>query len=343
MTTERLTTAVQLHRANAASINTLRDQIAPDATDAELAYFGQVCARLELDPFAGDMVLIGRWDKRLQRNVHRPQLTIAGRRNIAERTGLYDGMDGPEWCGPRDKHGDLVWREVWDDDDNYPYAARVLVYRKDRAHPANGTCKWSEFSQTDKNEHLLPLWEQMPSHMIAKAAESLALRRGFAQVAAAVAIVGDDDDADVAGPATTEPRLPAASSSVAAGPQSWPEPKADIRAINSLRAKLELLRAADGGAWEDIRGRYKMELGCPALTGDEQKYVTRAHAELLRLMIEHPYADRTVLPSASDPGKGADADGVPDDVYDDLPESEGIDVDPSERYDPTDGTGQPFT
>ena len=296
-------TAIEQYRANVAAIDTLRDQLAPDALDSELQWFGQVSARLGLDPLAGDMVLIGRWDKRLQRNVHRPQLTIAGRRNIAERTGLYDGMDGPEWCGPRDKHGDLVWREVWDDDDNYPYAARVLVYRKDRAHPANGTVKWSEFAQTDKNGDLLPLWKQLPSHMLAKAAESLALRRAFAQVAAAVAIVGDDDDADTdaAGPATP-PHPPAAA---VAGPQSWPEPKADIRAINSLRAKLELLRAADGGAWEDIRGKYKMELGCPALTGDEAKHVTRAHAELLRLMIEHPYAHRTtVLSPASDPGKG---------------------------------------
>ena len=48
---------------------------------------------------------------------------------------------------------------MWDDDDNYPYAARVLVYRKDRAHPANGTVKWVEFAQTDKNGDLLPAVE----------------------------------------------------------------------------------------------------------------------------------------------------------------------------------------
>ena len=182
--------------------------------------------------------------------------------------------------------------------------------------------------------------------MLAKAAESLALRRGFAQVAAAVAIVGDDDDADTAaaGPAAMELRPPAAA---AAGHPPWPEPKADIRAINSLRAKLELLRAADGGAWEDIRGRYKMELGCPALTGDEAKHDTRAHAEHLRLMIEHPYAHRTtVLSPASDPGKGADAgentDEVPADVYDDLPENTPADEDQTYRYDPAGGSGQPF-
>ena len=120
-----------------------------------------------------------------------------------------------------------------------------------------------------------------------------------------------------------ELRPPAAPSSMAAGHPPWPEPKADIRAINSLRAQARSScgppTAAPG---KSIRGKYKMELGCscPA-PATKQKHVTRAHAELLRLMIEHPYADRTVLPSASDPGKGADADGdnVPADVYDSLP------------------------
>jgi RecT family len=159
-------------------IGVLRDQIAPDATDAELAFFAQVCARLQLSPFADQIVLIGRWDSRLGRKVHRHQITVTGRRVLAERSGELQGIDGPEWAGPRVK-GELRWSELWDDDTEPPYVARVFVYRKGWVKPANGTAKWAEFAQTDNKGNLLPLWKKMPSHMLGKVAESMALRRAF--------------------------------------------------------------------------------------------------------------------------------------------------------------------
>jgi hypothetical protein len=120
---------------------------------------------------------------------------------------------GPEWCGPRrDKLAALEWREVWDEDDETPYAARVLVHVLDWDHPANGTVKWSEFAQTDRRGNLTRSWRTMPSHMLGKVAESLALRRGFPEVQQAVAYLGDDDDttlireaSTVAGPAIETP------------------------------------------------------------------------------------------------------------------------------------------
>lgn len=186
------------------ALDVLRDQIAPEATPAELDYFGQVCRRLDLDPFAGQIVLIGRFDKRVGRKVHRHQITVAGRRAIAARTGALRGIEGPVWCGPRED-GQLVWREVWDSDD-FPYAARCLVYVRDWDRPANGTCKWSEFAQEEgsgQDRHVATMWARMPSHMLGKVAESLALRRGFPEVEQAVSTgwPGDAlleaDDADV--------------------------------------------------------------------------------------------------------------------------------------------------
>jgi hypothetical protein len=163
-----------------AAIRVLREQIAPEATDEELAYFAQVCQRLELSPFADHICLIGRYDSRVGRKVHRHQITVAGRRTLAARTGNLRGIDGPVWSGPRDAQGNLNWLEVWDDDNNKPpYCARVLVYVEGWLKPANGTAKWSEFSQTDNKGNLLPLWRKMPSHMLGKVAESLALRRAF--------------------------------------------------------------------------------------------------------------------------------------------------------------------
>lgn len=164
-------------------IEVLREQIAPDATDAELAFFAEVCARLELSPFADQIVLIGRYDKRVGRSVHRHQLTVAGRRTLATRTGKLAGIEGPVWCGPREtRHGgELRWRDVWDSDEP-PYCARVLVHVHGWTAPANGTAKWDEFAQHDSGGKLLPLWRQMPSHMLGKVAESMALRRAFPDV-----------------------------------------------------------------------------------------------------------------------------------------------------------------
>lgn len=159
-------------------IAVLREQIAPDATDGELAYFAQVCARLNLSPFADQIVLIGRWDSRVGAKVHRHQITVAGRRTLAARTGNLVGIEGPVWCGPRVK-GELVWSDVWDDDTEPPYCARVLVHVRDWVTPTNGTAKWSEFVQRNRDGTVTAMWQRMPSHMLGKVAESMALRRAF--------------------------------------------------------------------------------------------------------------------------------------------------------------------
>lgn len=178
---------------------TLRQQFAPQADDAELAYFAQVCRHLEVDPWAGHICLIpfGTGENR----VHRPTLTVAGRRFIAQRTGRLRGIVGPQWCGPRvaTDTGEVLpleWLEMWDQDDAPPYAARCLVHVADWDTPANGTVKWSEFAQFKRNsDQLERSWATMPSHMLGKVAESLALRRAFAEVQAAVSFLDDDDDA----------------------------------------------------------------------------------------------------------------------------------------------------
>jgi hypothetical protein len=187
------------------AVEVLREQIAPEASAGELMHFARVCTVLDLSPFAGQICLIGRYDRRAGHVVHKPQITVDGRRARAERTGLLDGIEGPVWCGPRNEAGELVWEEVWSDDDNFPYCARVLVFRKDWSRPANGTAKWSEFSQTVTDgkggQSLSQFWRRMPSHMLAKVAESLALRRAFPNDASyrlAATFAGDDTASTVA-------------------------------------------------------------------------------------------------------------------------------------------------
>jgi hypothetical protein len=159
------------------ALDVLREQIAPDASDAELEYLAQVAARYQLDAIAGQVVLYPRYDRRLGRKVHRPIVTAEGRHVIAERTGELEGIDGPQWCGPRNPDGTHTWLDVWDYDEA-PHAARVFVHRRGRL-PFNGTVRWAEFAQYDGSGNLTPTWRQMPSHMLGKTALSLGLRRAF--------------------------------------------------------------------------------------------------------------------------------------------------------------------
>lgn len=198
-----------------ADLEAVRAQLAPKASVAELRVFAQVAARLELDPFSGQIALMPRWSTEVGRFVSRPTITVAGRRTIASRTGRLEGIEGPEWTGPRDEVGELRWLDPWPDEVGPPYAARVLVHVAGWKVPANGTAKWSEFHQVDNKGRLTPTWDRMPAHMLGKVAEAMALRRGFPEVAVAVDYAGydlgalDPDDADAVGEAEADAAAPA--------------------------------------------------------------------------------------------------------------------------------------
>ena len=151
----------------------IRDQLAPKASDAEIRVFLALCQRLDLDPFARQIYLVGRWDSRASREVYAPQVSIDGFRLVAQRTGEYAGQAGPEWC---DESG--VWRDVWLSP-TPPAAARVGVYRRGWAAPLYRVALWSEFQQTKKDGKPSGLWAKMPSVMLAKCAEMQALRAAF--------------------------------------------------------------------------------------------------------------------------------------------------------------------
>jgi len=184
-------------------LDVLREQIAPSASDEEMIYLDAVAKRFDLDPIAGQVVLIGRYDSRVGRTVHRPSITAEGRLVIAERTGELLGIDGPEWTGPRNRDGSHTWVDVWDDDDP-PHAARAFVHRDGR-RPANGTVRWIEFAQRDRRGQLMPTWAAMPSHMLGKVAISLGLRRAFPGIIPADLELEDFERDDVPGVAAAPP------------------------------------------------------------------------------------------------------------------------------------------
>lgn len=145
----------------------VRAMLCKEATDLELAFFASYCKRLGLDPFSGHVHLVKRGSG--SDKVARPELSIAGKLLVAERSGKYRGRTPYEWCGE-----DGVWTDIWLKPEP-PSAARVGVYRDGAAEPIMGTALWSSYVGTKYGGEVNAMWKQHGPRMIAKCALSLAL------------------------------------------------------------------------------------------------------------------------------------------------------------------------
>ena len=160
-----------------AQLKIIKNTIAKNATNEELAFFVAVCERTGLNPLARQIHLVPIYDSTVRAVVRQPVVGIDGLRLIAERTGEYDGQDDPEWYDDETE----TWSEVWTHK-RPPAAARIRVYRKGVGRPVAGVAMWNEYVQTKKDGSITAMWSSgsgKPAHMLAKCAEALALRRCF--------------------------------------------------------------------------------------------------------------------------------------------------------------------
>jgi hypothetical protein len=161
------------------AMNAARRQFGPNAGEDEWALFVEVALRLNLSPFRDEICLVP------YGGVHKAQVTVHGRRVLARRTGQLRGIE-VQWCGPHrpDPDSPLEWVDAWVDD-RPPHAARAVVTREGE-RPYIGTAPWRIFAKNT------PAWS-MDSHMLAKVAEVIALRRAFPDVIVDDAVFEYDD------------------------------------------------------------------------------------------------------------------------------------------------------
>jgi len=165
-----------------AALNQLGLQGAPKGDLAVFLHFAQ---RTGLDPFARQIYMINRGGR------YTIQASIDGLRIVAQRSGEYAGQAGPFWCGE-----DGEWTDVWLQS-TPPIAAKVGVFRKGFSEPLWAVARFDSYCPLGKDNKPMGLWNKMADVMLAKCAESLALRKAFPNDLSGIYTAEEMEQADV--------------------------------------------------------------------------------------------------------------------------------------------------
>jgi phage recombination protein Bet len=160
-----------------AEIDLLKKTVAKDCTDEEFSLFMLVCKKKKLDPFTKQVYAI-KWPRRNQPAEMVIIVGIGGYRSMAARSHRRDfgGTGEPKWTFNDPTLGDNgktpAGRRI-------PDSVTVEAFRKKGERVGAATVFWEEFAPVDLRETRADFWNRMPKHMLAKCAESHALRKVF--------------------------------------------------------------------------------------------------------------------------------------------------------------------
>ncbi len=145
-------------------IQTVKNTIAKGATDNELRLFLETARRTGLDPMARQIFCVKRYAG--GKEVMSVQTSIDGFRLIADRTKQYVPSREPTYTF--DKDGNIESATA--------YVKKLVA---GTWHEIPATAFYDEYVQTTKDGKPNSMWRKMPRLMLAKCAESLALRKAF--------------------------------------------------------------------------------------------------------------------------------------------------------------------
>ena len=205
----------------------ISSSIAPGCTPDELKLFAYACQRTGLDPFSKQIYAIKRGGKLTI------QAGIDGLRSIAERSGELDGS-ATYWIG--DAEGSR-WSDVWLGS-KPPAAAKTIIYRKGCSHSFVGVARYADYAGQG-------LWSKMPSAMLAKCSEALALRKAFPADMSGVYTVDEMEQAEAVTVTTTPapalaPAAPAGDAKIFAAGKAAIAKATTIQQLEDIAARMEL-------------------------------------------------------------------------------------------------------
>ena len=152
-------------------IGLIKQTIMPaDSTNAELELFIHFAKRTGLDPLARQIYAMKNKGK------FSVITSIDGFRLIAERSGSYAGQTIPMYYDQDSES----WLDVWVKK-TFPAACKVGIHRKDFIEPMYAVAHWEAYAQKKADGSYSFAWRTMPTIMLAKCAEALALRKAFPQ------------------------------------------------------------------------------------------------------------------------------------------------------------------
>ena len=163
-----------------ARIQLIRDNIAKDAPEHVFRAMLEIARVRNLDPLAKQISVI-QYGKTWQITT-----TIDGYRAIAEATGTYAGSDEPQFGPATIKLKSGKYAPEW-------ASVTVWKFAHGQRVPFSERVYWDEYDGDNFT------WNKMPRTMLAKVAESHALRKGFPKVLSGLYT---GEEMDQAGPAT---------------------------------------------------------------------------------------------------------------------------------------------